>query len=688
MIALIVDDSEANRYLLESLLKAEGWRTISVSNGQEAIQQLARSRFDLIISDILMPVMDGFQLCRKVKTDESLSGIPFIIYTATYTGSQDEAFALKIGADRFLVKPCEPHEFMRAVGEVMKESESANPIHPIPADEGEVFRLYSERLVRKLEQKMLEVEKELKARQEAETALRKSRERLLEAQRMAGMGTFTWNPATGDVYWSEAMYDLLGYTSDEMINMSMVNSSIHHPDDLQRVVNWLDGCISSGVVKHGPEEYRILHHNGSVMHVQTRLSIGYSQGRAVEVLGTVQDITRRKKAEEEQEKLRQQLAQSQRLESVGRLANSVAHDFNNLLSVILGYGESILNQIQSGDPIKEEMEEIVQAGRRSAAITGQLLAFSSKQNLQPEVMSINVVLKNLQKMLKRLIGDNIELVISLDSHAGMVLADPVQIEQVIMNLAVNARDAMPEGGALRMETGRALLDEAFAHSHPEVHPGDYVSFSVSDNGSGIEKDVLPHIFDPFFTTKEKGKGTGLGLSTVYGIVKQFGGTICVDSEPRQGTTFRIYLPLTESDLPGESPPDEDEAQASGQAQVLLVEDEDSVRKLVESILRKMGCTVVSAADAYEAVQRVEKGLVPDLLITDVNLPGLNGIQLSEMLGKSCPGIKALLMSGSSGNSFLENQFDDPEINFIQKPFHTRDFTRAVMSALGGTAGDC
>lgn len=296
---------------------------------------------------------------------------------------------------------------------------------------------------------------------------------------------------------------------------------------------------------HPPLEYRIINSSGDTIHVQTHLSVRYHNGQACEIVGTVQDISKRIEEEEEREKLKGQLAQAQRLESVGRLVNSVAHDFNNLLTVILGQGEIILSKLEANNPIREEIEQIVDAGHRSALLSQQFLAFSRKQNLKEEEVNLNRILLDFKDILVRLVGKSVNISLSLEDNLCNVLADPVRLEQVIMNIAVNAKDAMQKGGKLEIVTENRHLKNEFTIIHPEIEPGDYVQLSISDTGSGIEKDILPKIFDPFFSTKSEERGTGLGLSTVYGIVKQLHGYLLVDSIINKGTTFTMLFPATD-----------------------------------------------------------------------------------------------------------------------------------------------
>uniref|UniRef100_A0A832EJ33 histidine kinase n=1 Tax=Desulfacinum infernum TaxID=35837 RepID=A0A832EJ33_9BACT len=394
--------------------------------------------------------------------------------------------------------------------------------------------------------------------------------------------------------------------------------------------------------------------------------------RFVGAVHVMHDITDRKNAHEERVKLQEQLQQAQKLESVGRLAGGVAHDFNNLLIIILGYGEMVLNKLHPQDPMRHWVKEMLGAANRAAGLTRQLLAFSRKQTLQPVVLNLNDVLRNLEKMLRRLIGEDVSLEMLLAEDLARVVVDPGQIEQVIMNLAVNARDAMPQGGTLLMETANVVLNDAYASSHPGVTPGAYVRLAITDTGCGMSKEIMARIFEPFFTTKERGKGTGLGLSTVYGIVKQSGGHIFVYSEPQRGTTFTIYLPATEAEAqPVPANPGEVRTVGHGE-HILVVEDDQSLRKMMVGLLSELGYKVTPAANAGEALLLVEEvGLNPDLIITDVVMPTMSGKQLIDRLQRTRPDLKVLYMSGYTDNAIVHYGILDPGTPFIQKPF-TRD----------------
>jgi signal transduction histidine kinase/ActR/RegA family two-component response regulator len=387
-------------------------------------------------------------------------------------------------------------------------------------------------------------------------------------------------------------------------------------------------------------------------------------------------------AEEERAALQDQLRQSQKMEAIGTLAGGVAHDFNNLLTIIKGNSQLSLKEIKKDDPLRENIEEVEKAADRAAALTRQLLAFSRQQVLEMRVLDLNTILRDLEKMLRRVIGEDIGLVTLLAENLGTVKADPGQIEQVVMNLAVNARDAIPSGGKLTIETTNVELDENYARNHVAVPPGPYVMLSMSDTGAGMTPEVKAKIFEPFFTTKEKGRGTGLGLSMVYGIVKQSGGNIWVYSEPGQGTTFKIYLPRVDEPLE-EAGEVVVQKELTGRGEtILVVEDEEKVRQVTVQILTKNGYTVLEASHGDEAKQICEEHGGPiHLIVTDVVMPGMNGRQLAKSLEPHHPEMKVLYMSGYTDDAIVHHGVLDKGLHFLQKPFNLEDLLKKVREVL-------
>lgn len=684
MKILIVDDHEENLYLLESMLKAGGYQIRMAENGAEALEILEKEGIDLIISDILMPVMDGFQLCRKVKTDERLRTIPFIIYTATYTGPQDQAFAMKIGADRFIEKPCEPDLFMIAVNEVMAATRRPVDI-PLLIKEEDALRLYSERLVQKLEKKMLEAEQEILARKKAEEALLASRERLIEAQRIAKIGDFIWDVETGEVTWSDALFDLLKYEKSESFDYTRINKTIHHPEDLEGITRWIDQSLASSSEVLTPNEYRVVRKDGQVLFVRTAGVIRKRPEKKPIIFATLQDITEGKQMDQEREKLKNQLFQAQKMETVGRLAGGVAHDYNNMLSVIIGYAELAMDNTKPGDRMYEDLDEILKAARRSADITRQLLAFARQQTIIPRVLDLNDTIENMLKMLRRMIGEDIILVWMPGTEQGSIKIDPSQIDQILANLCVNARDAINGVGKVIIETRNIVFDEVYCAGHDGAVPGDFIMLAVSDDGSGMDKETLNNIFEPFFTTKGIGEGTGLGLSTIYGIVKQNKGFITVYSEPGKGTTIKIYLPR-HSGRAVEPHREEARKIPSGSGEtILLVEDEPSILKLAEKILRNLEYTVLSADSPTKAIRLAEDHRnAIHLLITDMVLPEMNGKDLAQKIQSVYPELKVLFMSGYTTTAIAHHTVLEEGVCFMQKPFSQKDLAVKVREALDNT----
>jgi two-component system, cell cycle sensor histidine kinase and response regulator CckA len=395
----------------------------------------------------------------------------------------------------------------------------------------------------------------------------------------------------------------------------------------------------------------------------------------------LRELGEREKAEAALRKAEEQLRHSQKMEAIGRLAGSVAHDFNNLLSVILGHGSFMLQDLKGPDPLRDEVNAILKAGERAADLTRQLLAFSRQQLLAPRVLDLNLVVKDSERMLRRLLGEDIELVTRYERELIKVRVDASQIDQVVMNLAVNARDAMPDGGKLTIETQNVLLDDSYASEHFEVTPGPHAMLAVSDTGVGMDKHVQDRIFEPFFTTKEKHKGTGLGLSTIFGIVKQSGGNIWVYSEPGKGSTFRIYFPKA-GDVADPLPEAAAAGVLTGTETILLAEDQDEVRKVACQILRRYGYHVIEARNAGDALLVCESHPLPiQLLVTDVVMPKMNGRELARRLLAIRPELKVLYMSGYTDNAIVHHGILEPDLAYVQKPLVPEMFARRVREVL-------
>jgi PAS domain S-box-containing protein len=471
---------------------------------------------------------------------------------------------------------------------------------------------------------------------------------------------------------------MLGYTAEEMLGQPVWKFTAG-PERIKQV---FEAKISGDLPPGQAFEYAYCRKDGTTLVVlaEDRLL----RNRNDEIIGirtTIQDITEHKRTEEQMASLQKQLHQAQKMEAVGRLTGGIAHDFNNLLTIIKGYSHLSLTTLKGSDSVKENIEEVYKASERATELTRQLLAFSRHQMMEMKVLDLNILLKNLNKMLQRAIGEDIELVSVLADDLGRVKADPSQIEQVMMNLAVNARDAMPSGGRLTIKTANVKSDGPYVN-HSSATPDSYVELSVSDTGTGMTSEVKDHIFEPFFTTKEEGKGTGLGLSVVYGIVKQTGGDIRVDSEPGKGAVFRIHLPRVDE------PPDEWKEKAegaeapSGSETVLVVEDEDQLRKLIVHVLKKQGYQTLEASCGEDALAILKETKDPvHLLLADVVMPGISGVDLAERCRKAGEGFSVLFISGYAESVRTYPEMLATGIYYLQKPFTVQGLAKKVREVL-------
>lgn len=1064
---LIVDDNTTSLYMLETLLTGHGFEVTSAENGRDALEKARLAPPDLIVTDILMPVMDGYALCREWKSDDALKRIPLIFYTATYTDPKDEAFALSLGADRFILKPQEPEVLISILREVLQQAGTEkNPDTKPLGEEMEFFRQHNEILFKKLEKKMADLETVNRQLREDEERYRMiaenlhesvslldldlnhvqqnfsritlsgydpedvmaipiqdhltpesyrvaqqmlaeemelevsgkavdpNRSRTLELELYHKDGGTIWQESTVTfqrdeegrpvgilmtgrnttdrkrienqlreseelyrtalettsdgvsilqdgiyVYTNQRLLDTIGRPDETLIGSP--GGRFMHPEDLAKVAALYerrpkgspfpspydvrvikpDGSIvhvrvfatriryrgkpsvlsfvmditdrkraeeqlreneeryrtilesiedgywevdlkgsytfcndalcnltgfpreellakdrfrytdpetakktykifneiyrtgiladvheyqftkkdgsraihelsvslrrdaegnpigfrgisrdvterramekalveserryrmivenmhdvimivgldltekyrspsAARLTGHGPEELagvplqeqvtpesyalaeqvlgeelekefgpnhvdphrsrmlelEVYHKDGGIIWVEeTATFLRDRDGKAVAILLAVRDITERKRLEEEKGKLEGQLIQAQKMETVGRLAGGVAHDFNNMLSVILGYVDLAKLSLVKEHPVLKDIVEIEKAAIRSRDITAQLLAFSRKQIISPTVLNLNDLIMNTKKSLGRLIGEDIDLRVHLEEEPWMIKFDPSQIEQIMVNLVVNARDAMPDGGKLTVETKNIVADESYSRSHVGFTPGDYVQLSVSDNGTGMDRETMDHVFEPFFTTKEVGKGTGLGMATVYGIIKQNNGYINVYSEPGHGTTFTIYLPRTAQ---GKDVREEDEKEAflNGVGTILLVEDDPMVLEITRGMLEAIGYGVIVAETPHDAVNLYQDHDTPiSLVVTDVVMPSMSGKELVDRLNEIRPNTRALFMSGYTEDTVAHHGVLEEGVHFLQKPFRLGDLARTVREAM-------
>jgi PAS domain S-box-containing protein len=520
----------------------------------------------------------------------------------------------------------------------------------------------------------------------SEQALQASERRYRDLFEGVPVGLYRTTPDGRILDANSALVEMLGHSDKASLLAASVPDGYVNLEDRCR---WQTSMEQEGTVRGF--EVQVRRHDGTAIWVrESAHTLRGQDGRVLYYEGSLEDISERKRAKLEREHLQQRLVQAQKMEAVGQLAGGIAHDFNNVLTAIQGYGNMLLDGLASDDPndwpagrtIRADLGEILKSADRAASLTRQLLAFSRKQVLHPRVLNLNDLLQGMEDMLRRLIGEDIDLTTVLAPDLDYVRADPGQIEQVIMNLSVNARDAMPRGGKLTFETANVELDAAYARTHPDVKPGQYALLAVSDSGTGMSDEVKAHIFEPFFTTKEQGQGTGLGLATVYGIVEQSGGQIEVYSEVGVGTTFKVYLPVTEAETRLAESAKAAEDTPSGTETVLLVEDEQSVRDLISRALGRCGYTLLVAGHPQEAMAlSAEHAGVVHLLITDVVMPEMGGRELAERLVSLRPEMKVLYISGYTDDAIVRHGMLESGVAYLGKPFAPSRLAHKVREVL-------
>lgn len=659
MKILAIDDGQDTLDTLDAAVAhafpAAGFLT--ATDGPKGIALALAEDPDVILLDISMPGMDGFEVCRRLKKDARLRNIPVVFLTALKPDERICTEAFAAGAESFIVKPLELWELTVQI-RAMAKIKAANILRQ--AEHGQLEVLTTQR-TRELAEELAAREKTLELLQESEALFK-------AVFTSAPMGICLLDSRTGNFLSVNPMFSkIVGRTAEELAAASW--QSITHPDDIKTQSDNL-AALYAGDKGISQFEKRYIKPGGAVVWVcLTAAPLPASGGSAPRYLAIVEDITAAKAAELERSKLEEQLRQSQKMETAGSLAGGIAHDFNNILSVILSYCEFLLKNTCLDAPCRADAEEIKKAGLRAAALTRQLLIFSRKQVVQPKVLDVNQVILGVKTMLARLIGENIKLTVLAGKTPALIKADPGYLEQVLLNLSVNARDAMPKGGKITIEASVVRMNEAHIHLNGTVEPGDYVVLSVSDTGAGMSAETQARLFEPFFTTKPRDKGTGLGLSTVHGIVKQSGGSIVIYSEEGHGTVFKIYFPQVPAGGEISEPLKAVKNIFTGTGTVMVVDDDVQIRTLVRRTLAQDGFTVLEAASAEEALAICKRHKTPvHLIVTDMVLPKMSGFELAERLKTLHPDIKILFMSGYTEHPVLAQGILDMDKNFIQKPF--------------------
>ncbi len=897
MNILIVEDNQDSRLVLQKLLEGAGHQVVAAVHGAEALT-LAREKVpDIIVSDILMPVMDGYKLCYEVKNDELLRKVPFVFYTATYVDPEDERLAMGLGASRFVIKPQEPEKLLAIINEVMAAMEKNNlPVPESPVDEPlNLFRGFDASLSRKLEKKVRELElyrrifdnsieaifvvdtnnsiirqnlaqqtmlgypnQELLGKSPAQfldTATLARIEKSLQESQIAQGEAVAKDKAGNGIFVDYAIFPIvdeqnqttehiwmlrnISRTKETERQLKLFRELVDYSNDAifvidpktgrfadvnERACNRLhygyDELLTLGVLDVDCEtttmeawqqhvesmreigatvfESRHRRKNGTEFPVELSIVYTIRENDQDYIVAIARDITERKEAEirlqaaqdewmrtfdaitdivtmqdtdmriiraneaatkmfglsteqitgmhcyelfrgikepcegcpipiaqqtfnpytaeiehaetdkifqvtavpvfdamgktqwiahfakdiTEHRKLEEQYRQAQKMEAVGRLSGGIAHDFNNLLTTIIGYSELVISQLPADSQLREDITAVYDAGKRAAVLTRQLLTFSRKQVLEMKPLVMTTVVENLGKMLQRLIGEDIELDLRLDQEGARVMADEGQVSQVLMNLAINSRDAMPTGGKLIIASRVIVVDESFVKSHKELSPGKHVLIEVSDTGVGMPREVREKIFEPFFTTKEHGKGTGLGLATAYGIVKQHQGSIEVYSEPGRGTTFKLFFPVAAKDNGTEFETPLDRQPPQGDECILIVDDEPLIRSLAVAVLSPLGYTCLGAENGEDALQMAEAHRENiHLLLSDVIMPGMGGVELAKIFKKKYPDTKILLMSGYPRDISFMGDFSEEDFHFIAKPLAPSELGHKVRAVL-------
>jgi signal transduction histidine kinase/FixJ family two-component response regulator len=685
---LVVEDSPTQAVELQLLLEGAGFQVEIARDGNAGLERCQRAGIDVVLSDVVMPGMNGYELCKRIKSNPDTVQVPVMLLTSL-SDPMDIIRGLECGADNFLTKP---YDGAYLIGRVRRLLENRVLRGDRKVSLGvDVLLMGKQFTINSEKEQMLDLllstfEEVLRSRQR-EFEAKLSEQTLRESHRFLQSAL---DALTKQIAIVDDAGDIVA------INASFRNfareNAWAHPEALEGS-NYFDswsqslgthehlGRVRTGLrlVQAGELPTFALEYSVQIGSTNRFFSLSIARfndrGRALLAIEH-EDITSRKQLE-------RQFHHSQKMEAIGQLAGGVAHDFNNLLTVIRSYGDLLIQEFPAGDQRRADLEQILNATDAAGALTKQLLAFGRQQMLKLEVLDVNAVVSELDKMLRRLIGEDIEYATVLEQGVSRVEADAGQIQQIMMNLVINARDAMPAGGKLTIETKSVVLDEPYSVSHNGVAVGRYVLIQVTDTGTGMSPEVQARIFEPFFTTKDIGKGTGLGLSTVYGIVQQCHGHIWVYSELDRGTTFKIYLPCVDGAVTGSKIPSVP-APARGTETLLVVEDNVAVRSVLCRVLKDAGYVVLAASDAAEArsICLSHRSTI-HLLLTDVVMPGLSGPELATELSTERPDMKVLFMSGYSGTAITRHGMLREGLVFLQKPFSPGSVTRAVHAALHG-----
>lgn len=667
MKVLIVEDDENDRRLLSLNMKYHGWDVLEASNGYEAIEIAYQDRPDLIVSDILMPKMDGFELLWSLKQNEKTKNIPFIFYSAVYTGEKDKKLALTLGAEAFIEKPKEPDELYKRILEIVEncrlKKSSRLPDMEAVMKEEEFLKPYSLIVASKLDEKVRELSELTKKYSELYNEFKTFLDSMPDS-------VYLLDPDLRIKWINKKVEMIFNKQAEEIIGKHCYN--FFHGKNTPCSVCPVQKAFISGNVESQERKLK----NGLIFEIRA-VPIKNEIGEVRNVIEIARDITEERKTQE-------QLFHAQKMEEIGILAGGIAHDFRNMLTPIIGFAQLIKRAVDKDSPLYGYAENIISAGERASSLTQSLLAFSRKQILDVKPVLIDDLIVNFSKIVSRMIGEDIELKLNLNAGKHLIMADETQIQQVLMNLVTNARDAMPEGGILTIETEVIDIDEKFIKAHGFGKVGKYILIAVTDTGAGMDEATKSRIFEPFFTTKPVDKGTGLGLSIVYGIVKQHNGYINVYSELGIGSTFKIYFPLAEEIIETgkkESRVDLNYLHGEGET-ILLIEDDEHVRDYMKLVLHQAHYNVIEAKNGQEGIDKFLKNKDSiKLLILDAIMPVKDGKETLQEIKKIKPEVKYIFISGYSADIIFEKGIMNEKIEYLSKPISPTTLLRKVKEVL-------